>query len=70
MEFFKTQKFWLMVLDMVISLTLFFVSKNVPGMLEDVKFLIAAIQPLFIALITAVAVESVAMTRMGMASRG
>jgi len=70
MEFFKSQKFWLMVLDMIISLALFFVTKNAPEQLEDVKFLIAAIQPLFIALITAVAVENVTMTRMGIAHKG
>jgi hypothetical protein len=70
MEFFKTQKFLIMVLDTVISLTLFFVSKNVPNMLEDVKFLIGALQPMFIAIITAVAVEGVALTRMGIPNRG
>jgi hypothetical protein len=70
MDFFKSQKFWLMVLDMVISLTLFFVTKNAPDLLEDVKFLIASLQPMFIAIITAIAVEGVALTKAGIRHNG
>lgn len=53
----RSRKFLLLILDTVVSLSLYFVSQYAPGAAEDVKFLIGAIQPVFIALIGAIAYE-------------
>ena len=52
-----SRKFWLLVLDTVVSLALFFVGKYLPGAFEDVKFIITAIQPVFVIIIAAIAYE-------------
>lgn len=53
----RSRKFQLLVLDVFVSLTLFFVSKYYPVALEDVKFVIGALQPVFISVIVGIAVE-------------
>jgi hypothetical protein len=58
MSLFKSRKFWLMVTDLVVSLTLFFVGKYTsPELFEDIKFVIAALQPVIITVIGAIAYE-------------
>jgi len=57
----RSQKFLLMLLDLIISIALFVVGKS--GSIElqaDVNFLIAALQPTFLVLIYAVSIENVA----------
>jgi hypothetical protein len=50
----RDAKFWTAVLDTVISIALFFTGKYLaPEVAEDVKFLVAALQPIFLALIAA-----------------
>jgi hypothetical protein len=56
----SSSKFWLLVIDTVISLILFFVGKYAPMSLEDVKFIITAIQPVFAIVILAIAGEDIA----------
>lgn len=51
MKLLQSRRFWLLVLDTVISITLHFVAG------EDVRFLITALQPLFIMLIIAYTVD-------------
>ncbi len=53
----KSRKFLLLLLDTVVSLTLFFVGKYALDIFEDVKFVIAALQPVFVTLIGAIAYE-------------
>ena len=54
----KSRKFLLVVLDLVVSMVTFFVAKYAaPQAVEDVKFLIIAIQPVIITLIGAIAYE-------------
>lgn len=54
----KSRKFWIMILDVVISLTTFFVTKYAgPEAQEIVKVVILAIQPVFLTLIGAIAYE-------------
>lgn len=60
LSLFESRKFWLMILDTVVSLALWFINRNSPQALEDVKFLIGAIQPVFITLIYAIAHEDAA----------
>lgn len=56
--FWKSRKFWYMILDTVISCVLYFGAQNFgPQALEDIKFLIAALQPVIIVLIASVAYE-------------
>jgi len=60
LSLFESRKFWLMILDTVVSITLWYVNRNSPQALEDVKFLIGAIQPVFITLIGSIAHEDAA----------
>ena len=60
----RSRKFLLLCLDTIISLVLFFVTKYAaPGLAEDIKFVIAAYQPVFVAIIVAIAVEDAALKR-------
>ena len=53
-----SRKFWLMILDLVISLSLYFVAKYAAApVAEDVKWVIGLLQPIFVALISAIAYE-------------
>ena len=54
---FGSRKFILLVLDVVISLILYFVSKYLPNAEADVKFVILALQPIVIAIVLAIAYE-------------
>ena len=54
---FGSRKFILLVLDVVISLILYFVSKYLPNAEADVKFVILALQPVVISIILAIAYE-------------
>lgn len=57
-----SRKFWLMILDLLVSLILFFVGKYAtPMTAEDIFFIIGALQPVFVALIGGIAVEDAAM---------
>jgi len=56
----KSRKFLILVLDTVISLALFFVGKYAMNAIEDVKFLILALQPVAVAIIYSIAVEDAA----------
>ncbi len=56
-----SRKFWLLILDTVVSLVLFFGTKYLtPSAMDDVKVLILAFQPVFIAIIAAIAHEDAA----------
>ena len=60
----RSRKFWLMVLDLVISLATYFVTKYVnPELSKDVLFVIAGMQPVFITIIGAIAYEDAANVR-------
>ena len=57
----QSRKFWLMILDVVISTATYLVGKYViPELAEDILWLIAAWQPVMVALITGIAVEDAA----------
>jgi hypothetical protein len=55
----RSRKFWLLILDVVVSATLYFVGKYAPVAAEDVKFLIALLQPVFLLLIGSIAYQNV-----------
>ena len=61
----RSRKFWLLVLDTIVSLVLFFVGRYAGGVLEDVNFVILAIQPVVIAVILGIAWEDSAAKRNG-----
>ena len=66
MLLFKSRKFWLLMLDTVVSTVLFFGGKYMGAdMLDNVKFLIAIMQPVFVFLIIAIAMEDAAAKRNG-----
>ena len=61
MGLLRSRKFWLLVLDLVLSLVLYFTGKYAGGgAAEDTKVVIGAIQPLFIAVIVGITVEDAA----------
>ena len=53
-----SRKFWLGMFDLICSLAIFFVGKYALGALEDVKFVILAIQPIFLLLIGSIAYQN------------
>ena len=67
MALFQSRKFWLLILDLVISLVLYFGGKYLdPALFDDVKFLIGALQPVFAFIIAAIALEDAAAKRAGL----
>jgi hypothetical protein len=69
-KLFKSRKFLTALVDVVLSLALYFVSKYAaPGVAEDVKFLIGAIQPVFLLVIGMIAVEDAAAYKAGVHPR-
>lgn len=63
---FRSRKFWLLILDTVISLALYFTGKYLaPAVANDINFLIGAIQPVFVAVIAGIFVEDAAAKRAG-----
>ena len=51
-NFIYDSKFWLAVLDVVVSAILYFVGKySQPDLFEDLKFVIALIQPIVVTII-------------------
>jgi hypothetical protein len=63
---FKSRKFLILLLDSVIALILYFLSRYAPvAWLEDTEFVILVMQPIFIALILSIAWEDAASKRAG-----
>jgi len=54
---FSSRKFLLMLLDTIVSISLYFVGKYIPGAEADIKFVILGLQPVIIAVILAIAYE-------------
>ena len=62
----QSRKFWLLVLDVVVALLTYFITKYAaPGYAEDALFFIGAMQPVFIAIIAGIAWEDSAAKRAG-----
>ena len=54
----RSRKFWLLVLDTFVSFATFFVVKYaVPSLADDILFVIAGLQPVFVTIILAIAYE-------------
>jgi predicted membrane-bound dolichyl-phosphate-mannose-protein mannosyltransferase len=52
-----SRKFWLLILDTVVSVATFFIQKYLGGDGTDYLFVIASIQPVFVMMIGAIAYE-------------
>ena len=62
-----SRKFWLMMLDLGVSLSIFFITKYAaPSMAEDALYIIATIQPVFVFVIGGIAWEDAAAKRAGL----
>ena len=59
-KLFKSRKFWLLILDTVISTLTWTAASYYPGAQEAVKFLIITLQPVIIMVIMAIAWEDTA----------
>ena len=63
---FRSRKFLTMVLDLVVSLVIYFVTKYLaPAVAEDVLFVVAGMQPVVLAVIVMWGVEDAAEKRAG-----
>ncbi len=59
-----SRKFLLLVLDVVVSVILYFISKYAsPSVADDVKTLIGLMQPVWIAVIVAITIQNVEQIR-------
>lgn len=57
----KSRKFWLMILDLVVSLASYFVGKYAgPEVSKDILYVIGLMQPVFVSIIIAIAIEDAA----------
>ena len=61
----SSRKFWLLILDVVVSTVLFGVAQFAPQAEEIVKFAVVTYQPVFVSLIVSIAVEDAAAKRGG-----
>lgn len=63
----KSRRFWMAVLDTVVSIAGFVVAHYVPdpNTADLIKFLVVSLQPLFVTIIVAFTVEDVTAIRMG-----
>jgi len=57
---FQSRKFWLLILDTIVALVLYAVSNFFPAFREHVGFLVVTLQPVFVFLIMAIAIEDAA----------
>jgi hypothetical protein len=63
-----SRKFWLTILDLTVSIVLYFVGKYAgPSAFDDVKFLIFALQPVFVTIIIGITLEDRALIAAGAA---
>lgn len=56
-QLMHSRKFLLLVLDVLISVALYFVGRYYPAMMDDVKFLVVTLQPVIVVVIGAIAYE-------------
>ena len=61
----QSRKFWLLILDTVVSMTIYFGGKYLQTGSEDVVFMVAALQPAFALAIHAITREDVAQLEAG-----
>jgi len=63
----KSRKFLLTILDVAISLIVYFVGRYVADFYaKDILFLIGALQPVFVSIIIAISIEDAALKRAGL----
>ena len=63
---FKSRKFWVAMLDLAVSMALYFVGKYAaPSVGGDINFVIGAIQPAFVMVIAGIAWEDAALKSSG-----
>ena len=63
---FKSRKFWTAILDLVVSLVLYFTAQYLNEQIaNDIKFVIAGLQPVFIMVIAGIAWEDAALKSNG-----
>ncbi len=61
MSLFKSRKFWIMIVDVVVSSATYFITKYAaPDLAKDILFLIGAWQPVVLFVIGGIALEDAA----------
>jgi hypothetical protein len=66
MSLLTSLKFWIMIVDVVISSVLFFGAKYLPLAIDDIKFLVITLQPVILFVIGALTVENSAKIKSGL----
>ena len=61
----QSRKFWLLILDTIVSVATYFVGKYMGAEGKDVIFLVAALQPIFMVAINSITKEDVAQLEAG-----
>ena len=61
MTIWKSRKLWISIVDVVVSLAVYFIGKySNPESAKDILFLIATVQPVILAVIVSITVQNVA----------
>lgn len=60
LSLFSSRKFLLLIFDVISSLAIYFVGKYAGAAIEDLRFVIAVLQPLWLLVVGAIAVQNVA----------
>jgi len=59
-----SRKFWILILDTIVSIALYFIGRYTnEALAEDMKFLIASLQPVFVTVIIGIFAEDNAKTK-------
>lgn len=65
-----SRKFWLMILDLIVSLSTYFITKYVsPESAKDALYVIGALQPVFVLVIGSITVQNIEGIRADSAAR-
>jgi hypothetical protein len=65
----KSRKFWIMTVDAVSSLVLYFATRYLaPKAVEDIRTLIITLQPIILLVVASITVQNVASLRAGVSS--
>ena len=62
---FNSRKFWVLVIDTIVSVATYFVGKYLGAEGKDILFLIAALQPIFLMVVNSITREDVAQLAAG-----
>lgn len=66
----ESRRFWVLILDTIVSTALYFVGKYAVGAIDDLKFVTLALQPVFLLVIYGFTKDNEALIQSGKAPGG